>query len=380
MITSPKKNINHIDLTGSVSVGNTRRREILNMPVEKTAMLPKSVVYKDIDDAFKEWAKSLKIVSEDGAEYPTMTLYSNQRFSEYSQSWQYTDDNKQLLLNFKTVTRENNPQYGKIQSGLWNIPGDRFYQIKRMKVLDENGTESLIDLSMRQPMAVDLLYKLSIFTNKYESLNDFNIMVNKKFRARQCYLAPNGYYMPMVLENVSDESEYSIDDRQFYSQTYQIKLMGYVIEDEDLRVTEIPLKRSVRFSILKSDRKKPDVTIDDEEGEENDESIVSLTITFPELVNSAEFDMDEDMVIDRYEYDNVVRKFRLFVNDDEIDGRDSVLLRNGDSVKVIIKHRNIRKEAILKFIGHNPREDRPEYDIITGEEVDYDNPFPDIVP
>lgn len=341
MIKSPKGNINHIDLVDNVSEGNARRAEILQQPFNKAAVLPKTVTLRDMDDAFKDWVKSLRMVSEDGTEYPTMTLFSNQRFSEYSQSWSHTDDNNNILLNFKTVTRENNPQYGKIQSGLWNIPGDRFYRIKRYKVLDENGTESLVDLSMRQPTAVDLQYKMSLFTNKYEAINEFNIKVNKLFRSRQCYVAPNGYYMPMVLDNISDESEYSIDDRQFYSQTYQITLKGYVIEENDLRQSEIPLKRGVRFSMIKSDKKKPDITI------EEDEKETTLTAYFPPMVKSAEFMMDEDFIIGGFEYDNVIRAIRIFCDDEEVIPTEGTLLKGGTRVKILIKHRNPLKEATL---------------------------------
>ena len=117
----PKEYLNHINLNPS-SIGNARRLEMLNDIVKDGTFLPKTLEYKDIDEAFRDWVKGLTIVSDDGKEYPTMSLFSNQRFSEYSQSWQYVDENKNLLLNFKTVTRENNPKYGEIQSGLWNIP------------------------------------------------------------------------------------------------------------------------------------------------------------------------------------------------------------------------------------------------------------------
>ena len=39
--------------------------------------------------------------------------------------------------------------------------------MKRCKVLDDNGTESFLDLKMKQPMAIDLSYKVTIFCTKY---------------------------------------------------------------------------------------------------------------------------------------------------------------------------------------------------------------------
>ena len=236
---------NHIQLK-SETVGNERRLELLSDILSGGTFLPKTVEYKDIDEAFKKWVEEKLYITAEGKEVPTMVLYSNQRFSEYTQSWEFTDANKNLILNFKTISRENNPQYGSIHNRLWNIPGERFYLMKRQVVLDDNGTESFLDLKMKQPMAVDLEYKVSIFVTKYQLINDFNTLVNKLFTARQAYLWPNNHPMPMTLETINDESSYQIDDRQFYGQTYIIKLMGYIITNEDYKAEEIPQSESVR--------------------------------------------------------------------------------------------------------------------------------------
>ena len=196
---------NYLDIHDQ-AVGDERRYELMSEILKNGTFLPKTVEYKDIDEDFKRWVEEeLKIVSDNGKEFPTMTLFSNQRFSEYTQSWRFTDKDKNLLLNFKSINRENNPQYGKIQNGYWNIPReDRFYTIKKQIVLDDNGSESFLVLKMHQPMAIDLTYRLSIFTNKYQSINEFNTLVNRMFRARQCYIRPNGHFMPMTLESISD--------------------------------------------------------------------------------------------------------------------------------------------------------------------------------
>jgi hypothetical protein len=358
MSVGPKKNINHLALREGV-VGNERRVEILDKQFAMSTLLPKPVVYEDIDNAFKEFIKSIEMVSDEGTVYPTMTLFSNQRFSEYSQTWKYTDKNNNILLNFKTVMRENNPQYGKIVGAGWNIPGDnRFYLMKRVKVLDDNGSESFLDLKVRQPMPVDLVYKTSIFTNKYQSLNKYNESVNELFRSRQQYVCPNGYYMPMMLEAISDESEYSIDDRQFYSQTFTIKLMGYIVREEDFRVDEIPLKRSVTSPFFtKTKRKKADVEIEEcelEPKEGYDFVPLKMNVTFPGCVNTVSFIMDEDFTIERCEYENLVSSCRIFVNDEEVFVGDLVIIRQNDNVRVKVRHKNPLKDGRLTIIGHDP--------------------------
>ena len=302
-------NINYLELR-QTSEGNERRLELLSDIMANGTFIPKTVEYKDIDDDFKRWSSDeLKVISEDGRLFPTMVLFSNQRFSEYSQSWKYTDSNNNLLLNFKTVTRENNPKYGKIQAGLWNIPGERFYTMKRMKVLDDNGTESLLSLKMKQPVAVDLMYKLSIFTNKYDKINEFNTTINQKFASRQCYIRPNEHFMPMILEDISDESEYNIDDRQFYSQTYTIKVMGYIITENDYRVDEIPLKRGGALQGLEVSKniKTPEAEIIEYEDNDN----VVINVTFPVGKNKCVFNIDTNIVIKKVNVENIKPNYQF---------------------------------------------------------------------
>ena len=233
-----------------------RRMNLIKGAIGKGTALPHPVVYEDIDKAFKEWVEKDLYVSFEGKEIPTMVLYSNQRFSEYLQTWQYTDENNNILLNFKTVTRENNPSFGKDQGGFYNIPGEPFFLMARQIAHREDGRLFYVDYKMRQPFTVDLSYKINIVSNKLELINEFNLMVNSAFKSKQCYLEINGHHMPMLLENVSDESEYSVSDRQFYSQSFTITLQAYIIRREDFRVEERPVMAIRYMGDAEMQRKK----------------------------------------------------------------------------------------------------------------------------
>lgn len=369
----PKKYLNHV-IENEQAVGNERRLEMLQEIMKNSTLLPRPVLYKDIDSAFTEWAENELKISYNDKVLPTMVLYSNQRFTEYSQTWQYTDENKNLILNFKTVTRQNNPEYGKIQSGLWNIPGDRFYPMLRKIVLDDNGSESFIDLEMRQPMAVDFMYTVSVFTTNIETINDFNLLVNDKFKARQAYISPNGHFMPMTLENISDKSSYQIDDRQFYSQAYEIKVNGYVIKEDDFRVKETPLKTGAKFMGITLKRKTAGIEIEEYVNPCNKPKPehktyfkpVDVVITFPECVRETKFELDIDFVIEEVETVNV-RRYRIFVDDEEVSG-ESIRVNEGSTVKIKITRVKGGTGAVIKLLGHDPRtvyettKDVPEID------------------
>ena len=209
-------------------------------------------------------------------------------------------------------------------------------------VLDDNGSESILDLKMKQPMAADLNYKVSIFCTKYEMINNFNILVNHLFTSRQCYIWPNEHPMPMTLESISDESSYQIDDRQFYAQTYNIKVMGYVITENDYKVEEIPLKRKVEMptDLETPNRKKADVEIDEEETE--------ILITFPVGCKRAKFTIDTDFDVKNMETTNN-RSMKIMVNEVEIVGK-TFSLSDGDEIEVEFVKIHKDKEATLQFL------------------------------
>jgi hypothetical protein len=331
--------------------------------------IPRTLEYRDIDETFKSWVdKELEVVFEDRC-LPTMSLFSNQRFSEYMQSWQYTDENKNILMNFKTVTRENNPQAGKHQGNSWNIPGDRFYTMKREEVLNDNGKISYRDYQVKQPKVVDLTYKVSIVTNKYELINEFNVKIHDKFKARQCYIRPNGHYIPMTLENISDESEYNLDDRTFFSQVYTIKVMGYILTETDFRVIESPLVSLKCVSGLSNGGKRTRPTIELEEdgeiykcvnGEEDSNYYyqpITLTIFFSKCDDdNVEFTMDCDLIGVESELENI-EYYKVKINDEYFENYNfnSTVFYDGEKIRIKIKRDILGDESKIIIRGYNPR-------------------------
>lgn len=227
--------------------GIERRRNMSKIILEKGTPFPKPITYEDIDKEFFDWVDKKLDISYNGKTLPTYRLFSNQKISEYSQSWKNLDDTGNIIMNFKTITRENNPQHGDSQGNVYNIPGHRDYTMFAVPVLQENGEEAYDLYTMKQPFAINFNYTVNLIVNRYELLNRFNEMINYEFQSIQCYISPNGHAMPMTLESINDESEYTVDDRKFYSQTYVIKVMGYIIRKEDYKVHRIPSRLVTRF-------------------------------------------------------------------------------------------------------------------------------------
>lgn len=296
--------------------GKERRENLVKEVLKDNTPLPKPLEYEDIDKEFERWVREDLDISFEEQKLPTYLMLSNQRFSEYMQTWQNVDDKKNLILNFKTITRENNPKAGTIVGDTRNIPGNIDFLMKRVQAVDKSGHRYFIDYRVKQPISIDLIYTVSIFTNKYQLLNDFNMIMNEKFSAIDCYIRPNGHFIPMKLTDISDESEYNIDDRRFYSQSYLITVMAYIMPKDSFRVIEQPMMVLECFdgevkskTVIESF--DPDIDCADNPKSKYEEIEVITTITNDKTGHG--FRMDCDSEITSITLQNV-RYFKMSIN------------------------------------------------------------------
>ena len=362
---------NTLNLRGR-AYGQERRKNLAKEILKDSTPLPKTLLYKDIDRAFSEWVEKDLHISFEGETVPTISLYSNQRFSEYMQTWEGVDDKKNIILNFKAITRENNPKLGTIVGQSKNIPGEHSVLMKTVEAFDKNNRKYYIDYRLKQPLAIDFIYTVSLVTNKYELLNHFNLLMNDKFKSIQCYIRPNDHFIPMILNDISDESEYSIDNRQYYSQTYNITVKGYIITEDDYIIEERPEVKIIGFE---GDR---GTYADIEEFPicEGDNELnyaytpINITICFDQCRTSYKFVIDTDFQAKNVILDNV-KFYRIFVNDVEtvIDENFKVKENDEINIKKVIKYNSfdnsfIKIEGFKYSEAHSLDEDIEMKDII----------------
>ena len=391
------------------SYGTEKRRNMSKLILEYGTPIPKSIEYSDIDQAMFDWVDKKIDLVYDGTRLPTYKLYSTQRISEYSQTWSQTDDYGNVLMNFKTITRDNNPQKGEITSSYFNIPGHKDFAMFYVPVLQENGVEAYDKYTMKQPFGVNFTYSVSIITNKMELLNEMNEKMHYEFSAIQCYIAPNDHPMSMTLEDISDDSEYTIDDRKYYSQTFKIKVRGYIIRREDYKVERIPSRlvmsshdsdaagivnrrgknrrddEKVQFieiaprknwefaldSIENDDRciipvleekERPSAIYEPTDDAENCcepkpdryyNKIMKIIMRFDDCTTELSFIIDKDMVVDYIEVDNVY-DFRIIVNGEAIDIESNYRFLKDDEITVRITREDLETESELTIVGYDP--------------------------
>jgi hypothetical protein len=87
-----------------------------------------------------------------------------------------------------------------------------------------------------QPVPVDINYSVKIICNRMRELNQLNKVVMQTFSSRQAYTFIKGQYVPIIMNNVSDESQMSLESRKYYVQSYDFTMLGYLIDEEEFEV------------------------------------------------------------------------------------------------------------------------------------------------
>lgn len=357
--------------------GEERRKNLNKEIVKDSTPIPLPLEYEDIDREFKKWVdKDLRIVFEN-RELPTFSLFSNQRFSEFMQSWDEVDEKKNLIVNFKTVTRENNPKGGTLLGNTKNIPGDYSILMKRVEAYDKANRKYYIDYRVKQPFTVDLIYTVGIITNKYELLNEFNQKVNEQFKSINCYIRPNGHFIPMKLNDISDESEYNIDNRTYYSQNYSITVMAYIMPKDSFFVEEIP---NMVFAGFEGEKRKGSyaeieelpcwMEKEDENEKEYDYVPINVRIHFDACNFSGyKFKIDTNFQTKNIKLTNV-RSFKITVNDVEVELNEDFSVKEHDEIKIskLIRY-NSYEDAEIIIEGFNLSESYNTKDEIYEKEI-----------
>jgi hypothetical protein len=137
---------------------------------------------------------------------------------------------------FITIVRQPNPQVGRNQAGLFNIPGRKTYTYIKVPTF-EGGRTGVDTYKIPQPTSVDLTYEVRLFCNRMRDLNKLNQLIQKIFQSRQYYIRVNGHPMPVHLEGIGDESNIEdFENRRFYVQPFEMVLYGYILDESDFEV------------------------------------------------------------------------------------------------------------------------------------------------
>ena len=225
--------------------GLEQRQSILDDIANKGTFLPKGILHEDMDQEMISYVDNELDLTLAGEKVPVIFL-SIQRWAEFTKTWQYSDINKNIELPFITIVRKPDPQVGTNYAGSFNIPGRPTFTY--MKVPTWSGNIKGFDMyKIPQPISVDIKYEVRLFCNRMRDLNKMNRKILTSFSAGEKYIRVNGHPIPLMLDSIGDESVITnLDERKYYVQLYTIKMLGYLLDEDDFVVTPA-VNRAINF-------------------------------------------------------------------------------------------------------------------------------------
>ena len=233
-----KNNIEVYNKTTELGKDVTDNRQMLLDRITKSdTYLPDPIYHDDLDMGMLEFVKKNFIVVTDGEQIPIIPkILTLQRWSEFTNNWQFSDDDGNVKLPFIAVIRKTEVQPGTNPVVQRTIPDRMTFYYASVPTWD--GTKMGADIyKIPQPVAVDITFDITIVCTKFRDLNKFNKKVLQMFSSRQSYTSVKGHYIPIILESIADTSPMdSLDGRRFYVQTYKLILLGYIVDSEEFEV------------------------------------------------------------------------------------------------------------------------------------------------
>ena len=232
----PKKIKKHLPLSPE-KILFERREELLDMINKDGTYLPKSLLHADLDRGFLDFVKEdLKCVVE-GKVVPTVDIIvTTQNWSQFVETWNFQNLDKNAEPPFITTIRIPEVKYGTNPALLYNIPNRRQYFYASVPTWD--GQRKGMDVyKIPQPVPVDITYQVKIVCNIMRELNKLNQIILEKFSSRQAYRNIKGHYIPIVMNDVSDESVMEVEKRKYYIQSYGFTMLGFLIDEDEFEVS-----------------------------------------------------------------------------------------------------------------------------------------------
>ena len=213
-----------------------RREQLLEYINKDGTYLPKSVLHADLDRGMLDFVKGDLQVVTAGKIVPMIDIIlTTQNWSQYVESATFVNLDYNAEPPFITVVRQPEVKYGTNPSLQYTIPNRK--QFYHASVPTWNGNEQGMDIyTIPQPVPVDINYSVKIVCNRMRELNQLNKIVLQKFSSRQAYTFIKGQYVPIIMNNISDESQMQIENRKYYVQNYDFTMLGYLIDEAEFEV------------------------------------------------------------------------------------------------------------------------------------------------
>ena len=322
---------------------SARREQLLEYINKDGTYLPKSVLHADLDRGMLDFVKGdLQVVSAGSIVPMVDIIITSQNWSQYVETAMFTNLDNNPEPPFITVVRQPEVKFGTNPALLYTIPNRK--QFYYASVPTWNGNEQGMDIyTIPQPVPVDINYSVKIICNRMRELNQLNKVVMQKFSSRQAYTFIKGQYVPIILNNIADESQMQIENRKYFIQNYDFTMLGYLIDEEEFQVKPAISRVAQIFELdVSSFRQKKR-----REPENPDSFLSNILFVAGTNILSERIDFTADL---SFVNSNNVDTYEVYINDDYYGSNaQRIQITTNDVLRIEVVKNDNTKDANIEF-------------------------------
>ena len=233
------------------STPNQNIENLLNKSFENTNFLPQKLLLEDIDQVVYDFIKNhdLSIEIEDGTKKQVPVIFLTQeKWAEFQKNWKAlrNENNEEIGYPFMTISRKS-VKKGTLPQR-YTIPNKKKFNF--VKVPNFDGRLKGYDLyKIPQPTWIDCQYECKFFTHYMQDVNTcYELMINKIFSSGEGYAYTNGYYVPILLQDPTEENNMNeiAADRRF-SITFPFLVHTKLVDPKDFEKVNSITKISINI-------------------------------------------------------------------------------------------------------------------------------------
>ena len=306
-----------------------RREEIKDMITKDGTYLPKSLLHADLDRGFLDFVKEKFNIVSEGKKIPVVDiLITTQNWSQFVETWDFQNIDKNIEPPFITVIRNPEVKYGNNPAVMYNIPNRKMYYYMEVPTWDGNRKGADI-YKIPQPVPADFKYSVAIICNRMRDLNTLNQRVLETFASKQAYQVINGHYIPIINDAFTDESVMDIEKRKYYIQKYDFTMMGFLIDEEQFEVSPA-ISRT--FQVIETDQRN----IKRKQKKQSPIELEVITLQYLNNITTQEryFEYTCNLLFDRSVN---IEEFSVYINEQYYgDNVESIQINTNDMLRIDI--------------------------------------------
>ena len=228
--------------------GFERIEKLMNDADPKTKFVPRTIEFFDLDLSIKNYTENTLDLTLDGKKVPVFYL-ENERWGEFSKTWKFTDNDKNVPTPYITV-RRSGKENGTRLGGKYRVAQNRKFRYYDVPILDD-GEIIFLRFKTPEPINVDLIYDVNLFTKYRVDVNVMDELILKKFASLQEYVFVKGLPFPVLLESIDETNNIeNIDGDKYIVGKYKFRLKGAIQKEEEFEITKTFRKTKISTNIV----------------------------------------------------------------------------------------------------------------------------------